>query len=84
LPLFPTTCKHSVLTFTMPFCLFRSTEEEDERAWNPHYAARKAHNDAMRNEAGQRDAIRAMFLKVSVKTATGWDGTVISFICWIG
>jgi hypothetical protein len=43
---------------------YRSTEEEDERVWNPHYAARKAHNEAMRSEAGQRDAIRAMFLKV--------------------
>lgn len=48
-------------------CRNRSTEEEDERVWNPHYAARKAHNEAMRSEAGQRDAIRAMFLKVSNK-----------------
>lgn len=47
---------------TVPCC--RSEEEEDERAWNPHYAARKAHNEAMRSEANQRDAIRAMFLKV--------------------
>ncbi|KAL6759340.1 P-loop containing nucleoside triphosphate hydrolase protein [Haematococcus lacustris] len=36
---------------------------EARRAWDPSHAARMAHNKAMRNEAHERDAIRALFLK---------------------